>query len=58
MIDDDLRILNDSPLYAIWGAHAMRGHNLVFTGDDELLLTPAVPHADTGLVADDAALYD
>jgi hypothetical protein len=58
MIDDDLRILNDSPLYAIWGAHAMRGHNLVFTGDDELLLTPAVPHPDTGLVADDAALYD
>ena len=56
MIDDDLRILDDSPLYAIWGAHAMRGHNLVFTGDNELLLTPAVPHPDTGLVEDDAVL--
>ena len=56
MIDDDLRILDDSPMYAIWGAHAMRGLSLVFTGDNELLLTPAVPHPDTGLVADDAVL--
>lgn len=56
MIDDDLRILDDSPQYAIWGAHTMRGHNLVFTGDGELLLTPAVPHPDTGLVPDDDVL--
>ena len=56
MIDDDLRILDDAPTYAIWGAHAMRGHNLVFTGDDHLLLTPAAPDPTSGLVPDDALL--
>ena len=58
MVDDDLSVLGDSPLYAILGAHAMQGMNLVFTAQNDLLVTSAVPTSGDPAIADDGALAE